>query len=191
VHYEVPNYSGISYSWQLPIDWPAGGNSYYVDVIAGCNSGNLRVTMSGCNGTKSSETPITTSIIAPGTTISSNSNIVCSSGTQFSVPGLVSGTNITWNASSNLTPSNASANYITYSANSNGEGWIEATINAPSCGTSVTLPRKTVWVGTPVVNYISGPSSIGTYQPAPFMPNFQAMLHRLIHTFGVQVLCLE
>jgi len=150
VHYEVPNYSGITYSWQLPIDWPTVGNSNHIDVIAGCNSGNLRVTMSGCNGPKTSEMPITTSIIAPGTTISSAQNIVCTSGLQFTVPGLVPGTNITWNSSPNLTPSNASSNYITYSPNSNGEGWVEATINAPACGSSVTLPRKTVWVGAPL-----------------------------------------
>ncbi len=167
VHYEVPSYPGISYSWQLPIDWPTVGNSNYIDVIAGCNSGNLRVTMSGCNGPKTSETPITTSIIALGTTITGY-NFVCASGTQFTVPGLAPGTNITWNASSNLTLSSALSNYCTYTANSNGSGWIEATINAPACGTSVTLPRKTVWVGTPDASSISGPATIGKNQPASF-----------------------
>lgn len=149
VHFEVLNYSGLSYLWQLPTAWNGSSTTNYIDAIAGC-SGNIAVTITGCNGTKLSQRSVTTNIIASGTTISSSSNIVCSSGTQFNVPGLVSGTNITWNSSSNLTLSNASSNYCTYSANSNGEGWIEATVNAPACGTSVTLPRKTVWAGPPV-----------------------------------------
>jgi len=148
VHYEVPNYPGISYSWQLPAGWSGSSNTNSIDVIAGCNSGNIVATMTGCNGSKPSQASITTSIIAPGSTLS-GSDIMCASGAQFSVPNLVSGTNVTWNSSSNLSLSNASSNYCTYSANSNGEGWIEATINAPACGTSVTLPRKTIWSGAP------------------------------------------
>jgi hypothetical protein len=118
--------------------------------------------MTGCNGTKDAQITVTQNIIAPGTTIS-GSDVVCSSGNTFSVPGLAPGTTISWNSSSNITLSNAAANYCTYSANSNGEGWIEATINAPTCGTSVTLPRKTVWAGVPVINYISGSNHVDAY----------------------------
>ncbi len=154
--YTVPSYPGISYSWQLPAGWSGSSTTNYIDVTPGCGSGTIVSTMTGCSGSKPSQISITTNIIESGTTISGQ-NIVCSSGTQFTVPGLISGTNITWNASANLTPSNASANYITYSANSNGQGWIEATINAPACGTSVLLTRKPVWLGpAPVPSNIYG-----------------------------------
>lgn len=155
----MPSYPGISYSWQLPAGWTGNSTTNYIDVTVGCNSGNIVATMTGCNGSKTASLTITTSIIATGTTIT-GSNLVCASGSQFTIAGLVSGTNITWNASANLTPSNASSNYITYLANSNGEGWIEATINAPACGTSVILPRKAVWVGEPLAPLFEAPQSI-------------------------------
>jgi len=160
--YTVPSYSGISYSWQLPNGWSGSSTSNSIDVTVGCGSGNIVATMNGCNDSKSSPIAVTQSIIASGTTIS-GSDFVCTSGTSFNVPGLATGETITWNSSSNLTLSNASSNYCTYSANSSGDGWIEATINATACGTSVTIPRKNVWAGVPVINYISGSNHVDAY----------------------------
>jgi len=160
--YEVPSIPNATYTWQLPTGWGGSSTTNYIDATVGCSSGNIIATINGCNGSKTSTKSVSHSIIPQGSTIS-GPNFACSSGTQFTVPGLVSGTNITWNASPNLTLIEASSNYCKYAANSNGEGWIDATINAPACGTSFTLPRKTIWVGVPVINNLTGPIHVDAY----------------------------
>lgn len=73
--------------------------------------------------------------------------VVCSSGTTFTVNNLPSGYYVSWTPSSNLSPSSASGNPVTFKANGNGAGWVQATVRS-GCG-DVTLPQKTVWGGSP------------------------------------------
>lgn len=97
----------------------------------------------------------------------SGPSLICSSGASFSVANLHTEATIEWNKSANLTRVSAQgANPCTFSANGSGEGWIEVTING-SCD-SITLPRKTVWVGAPKVDYISGPTYTPNYQWATY-----------------------
>lgn len=63
--YEVPSYSGVSYSWQLPTGWSGSSTTNYIDVTVGCGSGNITATMTGCNGSKSSPKAVTQNIITP------------------------------------------------------------------------------------------------------------------------------
>lgn len=83
------------------------------------------------------------------------SNLVCSSGSTYNINNLLSGTPATWTSSSNITfplgNTGSSVSAKAYSSSSSGTGWIEATING-ACG-EVTLPRKDVWVGTPIKPY--------------------------------------
>ncbi len=72
----------------------------------------------------------------------SGPSLICTTN-SFSIINLPSGTSVTWDESANLTENPAG----TFSANGSGSGWVEATLTN-NCG-SITLPRKTVWVGTP------------------------------------------
>jgi hypothetical protein len=113
-------------------------------------------------------------------TVLSNSvtgpSIVCSSGASFGIDQLPTGANITWAQSTNITMVSAQgANPCTFSASGNGDGWIEAQI-VDACNTTTTLPRKTVWVGAPVISGISGPNSTPNYQWATYTAQLESSL---------------
>lgn len=78
----------------------------------------------------------------------SGSNLVCSSGTQFTINNLPSGYTVSWTYSSNLTSYYGGTNFIALKANSNGSGWVKATLIG-TCG-SIVLLQYNVWVGTPL-----------------------------------------
>ena len=93
---------------------------------------------------------------------------VCSSGTTFTVNNLPSGCTVSWNKSSNLTLSSAYGNTAIFTANGNGSGWVQATVNSTTCS-SFALPQYNVsWVGTPILNYVTGPESGYTYNTYTF-----------------------
>lgn len=78
----------------------------------------------------------------------SGPSAVCTSGANFTVNN-PSGATISWNQSANLTRvSHQGSNPCTFTATGYGNSWIEATINS-NCG-NITLPRKTVWAGSPI-----------------------------------------
>ncbi len=80
----------------------------------------------------------------------SGPSIICPSGSSFTVDNLPSGFTIEWSQSNNINRDSAQgANPCTFSANGNGEGWIEAKIKAPNGNIVTILPRKTIWVGVP------------------------------------------
>lgn len=82
---------------------------------------------------------------------------VCSSGTTFTVNNLPSGCTVSWNKSSNLTLSSAYDNTAIFTANGNGSGWVQATVNSTTCS-SFALPQYNVsWVGTPLPE-VTGPT---------------------------------
>ncbi|MHC1705749.1 MAG: S8 family serine peptidase [Tenuifilaceae bacterium] len=90
----------------------------------------------------------------PAPTLSGPS-IVCTTGATFTLNNLLNGCTVSWTSSANLNPSSASGNPVTFTANGNGSGWVQPTITSTAYG-SVTLPQKAVWVGVPVISYISG-----------------------------------
>ena len=79
-------------------------------------------------------------------------SLICTSGSSFSLENVPAGLSITWSKSSNLTyVSGQGTNSYKVKASSSstsGSGWVQATINT-GCGSPVTLPQKTVWVGKP------------------------------------------
>lgn len=76
-------------------------------------------------------------------------SLLCSSGSNFSISGLPSGTNITWTQSSNITRnSSQGSNPSNFSANSSGNGWVRASLN-----NGVVILQKNLWAGTPIVGY--------------------------------------
>lgn len=80
----------------------------------------------------------------------SGSDLVCSSGASFTINNPPDGSTISWSQSSNLSRSSAQgSDPCTFVATYSGAGWIEATITT-NCG-NITLPRKTVWAGLPVI----------------------------------------
>jgi len=86
----------------------------------------------------------------------SSSSLICDNG-SFLVNDVPTGATITWEDCSNTltAPSNSHSNPGVFTKNSNGNGWVEASINN-ACG-SLTLSRQTVWVGAPVISSIDGP----------------------------------
>ncbi len=88
------------------------------------------------------------------------SNNVCStSPTTFTIDNLPTGCTVTWAKSSNLTLSGIPAtNQASFIANGTGEGWVMPTITSTCYGpssTTIILPQKTVWVGTPRISVSS------------------------------------
>lgn len=124
-------------------------------------------------------------ISSSGTTISFNvdfnitisgADIVCSSGTTYSVVNPPSGSTVSWTCTS--INNNLAINPTTglaYATNSTpGQGTISAVIHA-SYG-DITLPAKTVWVGGPVISAISGPTSTPNNQWATYTAQLQSAL---------------
>lgn len=90
----------------------------------------------------------------------SGSDQICSSGTYtYSIPGLPTGTTVTWSTTGNLTVSSSNtANPVTVSG-SNGYGTLSATVASP-CGTVVLQPKQ-ITIGIPGnSNTIQGPYSM-------------------------------
>lgn len=88
-----------------------------------------------------------------GSMIAGNT-LVCTSGTQFSIPNLPAGTTVAWSVSPAYLVSNAAGAGTTFtptaaSSSSSGEATITATITG-ACGTAVLT--KSVWVGVPNIN---------------------------------------
>lgn len=83
---------------------------------------------------------------------------ICSTGATFSIDNLSSGCSVTWTSSSNLNPASAMGNPVTFTANGSGSGWVQATFSS-SCG-SITIPPKTIWVGSPISPAINGEPTI-------------------------------
>ena len=83
--------------------------------------------------------------------IITGSNLVCTSGSQYSLNNLPPNTTVSWSSSSNISfPSGNTGSSVSAQASSSttsGSGWLEATLTTSSG--SFTLPRKDVWVGTP------------------------------------------
>jgi hypothetical protein len=79
------------------------------------------------------------------------SNLVCSSGSTFSLDYLQPNTTISWSSSSNISfPSGNTGSSVSAQASSStasGNGWLEATLTTSNG--SFSLPRKDVWVGVP------------------------------------------
>ena len=71
----------------------------------------------------------------------SGSTTLCTSAT-YTIDNYPTGANVTWSCSSNLTLSSTTSNTATFTANWNGTGWVQATING------MLLPKKDVWVGS-------------------------------------------
>ena len=73
---------------------------------------------------------------------------LCSSGGQYSVLNVPSGSYVNWSYSSNIQSYYGGNNWVALRAIGNGAGWVQATITNTNCG-NITLPRMTVWAGTP------------------------------------------
>ena len=99
----------------------------------------------------------------------SGPSLVCSSGSTFSVSNLPPGALVDWSCTStnnNLTIDPTSG-YAYATSSTPGPATITVNV-ATNCG-GVTLPAKTVWVGVPLVSYITDPAGGSN----PF--NFYAM----------------
>jgi hypothetical protein len=96
----------------------------------------------------------------------SGPSIVCSgSSSTFTVNNAPA--SYTWNKSSNLTLVSTSGNTATFSKNgsSNGNGWVSIVVN------NVEAIRENVYVGTPVVTSITGPTNTPNGQYANYHAN--------------------
>jgi hypothetical protein len=114
------------------------------------------------------ETNLSTSITGP--------SIVCSNGGAFEIVDVPTGASIVWSKSSNLTQSTAQGtNPCTFSANGAGIGWISAQV-ITACANTTNLPQKAVWVGTPVISSISGPTYTPNYQWATYTAGLSSTL---------------
>jgi hypothetical protein len=97
----------------------------------------------------------------------SGPTLICSSGT-FTVNNVPAGCTVYWDKSSNITlPTDRTTNPIVATANGNGSGWVQVTINSTTCG-SVTLPQFPIWAGKFESTVVSGqaavcPNSLYTY----------------------------
>lgn len=85
--YSAPSNPGVYYTWQLPAGWSGQSTGSYIEVTAGCSTGIMSCTMTGCNQSKTSTITISSNTINPATLISGLSS-VCVSGTAFTVNNL-------------------------------------------------------------------------------------------------------
>ncbi|MDP4203875.1 MAG: C1 family peptidase [Bacteroidota bacterium] len=83
-------------------------------------------------------------------TFSGTSNM-CTSST-YTLNNLPANASLSWNSSSNLALSSTTSNSATFTASSNGAGWVQPVVNG------VNLSKYSVWVGVP-----SQPTSIGGF----------------------------
>lgn len=138
--------SGVTYTWQLPSGWTGNANGNTINATATGSSGAITCTMTSCGLSKVSTKTVTVNVVAPGTIIV-GPDLVCLSGSQFSV-NFPSGSTISWNPGpGNTRVSPQGSNPCTFSSTGSASSWIDATVNG-SCG-SIPLPRKPVWVGIP------------------------------------------
>ncbi len=89
-------------------------------------------------------------------------SILCSGNYTFSVDSLVAGYTVSWNNSSNLSNISASGTSAVFLVAGTGQGWIGASITAPS-GQTLELTKKSVWLGFPG-QPITDPTGYPTYQ---------------------------
>lgn len=84
----------------------------------------------------------------------SGSDLICSSGTSFTVNNLPSGATINWTSSSSITlTSPQGSNPSTFSSVGSGNGWIQATITVPNGCSNNIVVRKEVMRGAPLISY--------------------------------------
>ena len=132
-------YSTSGYTLSIPAAF--GATSYQWTTNSGTISGNgTSVTLfSNCSATVQVRAYNSVcNIYSPFTTVSINVNygpisgptLVCTTGSTFVVNNLPAGCTILWDKSSNLTLSATSGNTATFKANTNGGGWVSATINS-------------------------------------------------------------
>ena len=80
-----------------------------------------------------------------------NHKVICSSNKTFTLSNIPSGSTISWSKSSNLTPvDSTSTTYTVRAANiytKNGEGWVQASIDAGN--TNPIVVRQNLFVGVP------------------------------------------
>ena len=142
---------------------PITTNSYTINNLnPNTNYSYFIIALSGVGSSDKSSNAAVKTIALPAT---SGSSFVCTTGATITVDNLIGGYTTSWESSSNLTKtsqSTASANYV---ANGNGEGWVKATIIAPT-GQTLVLAQKNVWVGTPIVDEIVGPQHASNAQVA-------------------------
>ncbi len=106
----------------------------------------------------------------------SGPDIVCSSGATFSISSLPSGVDLSWYKSSNLAEDSNGDDYIVLKATNSGNGWVQAKLSGG--GANVFSDQKTVWVGTPIINNISGP----LYTPNNQWSTYSAQLVSIMST---------
>ncbi len=122
--------------------------------------------------------PTSSGVNALNSTVTlTGSDHVCSSGTQFTLEDLPTGSSITWSSGDNITRSSAQgSNPCTFEANTDGEpGAIDATISFD--GIQYNVIYKSVWVGSPnslsfidVSDPLCRYSYIGFYSENPGYP---------------------
>jgi hypothetical protein len=102
-----------------------------------------------------------------------NATVICNSGnytfTVQNFPSNVSYSSITWQASSNLSPSSGTGSSFTVHAiNSSvqGSGTVTATIQFPQCSKTIT---KNIWIGKPQLPQITGPATASCGLINPFI----------------------
>jgi hypothetical protein len=148
----------VIYYGQFHLSWTGGGTnttrlSNWLDP---CNSGVVT--------TNTSRSP--SNISGP--------DVICPSGSSFTINNPPSGSTITWSQSSNITRVSAQgSNPCTFASSSSGNGWIGATISN-GCG-DINLPHWNVYSGVPSPNDITivniGPYYPGSNQICTDMPN--------------------
>lgn len=157
--YTVPSGTGVNYTWQLPAGWSGQSNGSSINVIAGCNTGNITCSMTACGQTITKTLPITSVSLNPATIIS-GSSIVCSTGNNFSIANLPPVSSIVWTYGPNLSITSGQNNSTcTFLAWGFVNSWVKATLVTP-CGTTFPLPQKNVtggitasFTGSASVNY--------------------------------------
>lgn len=111
-------------------------------------------------------------------------NLVCSSNKTFTFNYLPTGGTITWTKSSNLSYVSSTSTSYTVVSNSNGAGWIQASISVGTCDPLIL--RKDVWVGTPAPS-VTGPTegSVGNSYPYYVNTTPEMMAYYNVHDWSL------
>lgn len=148
--YSTQDFSGVSYSWQLPTGWNGSSSSNTIDATVAGATGSITLTATSCNSQTSNATlPIQSIKIIPDNAVFEGSDFLCSSGSTYSITNLFPNSIVSWsNRSSNIgLNSSTSTSANLYAITNGSSGTIKPRITM-TCGYD-DMNTENVWVGKP------------------------------------------
>jgi hypothetical protein len=170
VNVSTLNIDSATYNWSALNNYVCAAGTTFTGSVTGLNTtmytkGQVKVEIaSPYSNTTVKGIKEFTVTSAPSNPYITGPAQVCSSGGTFTLNNVPPGNTITWSHSSNLSTSTVHANPCTFTAVGSGTGWVKATVSTACSSSTFTINQFNVWIGVPVISYISGPTYTPNYQ---------------------------